>query len=138
VALSACEKKEEAPATVAKPAAPTSAAVAVNTEEKVLNIYNWPDYIAKDMVANFEKETGIKVNYQTFENNEALHAKLVAGNTGYDIVVPGVVFAKPQIDGGLLAKLDKSKISHYGNLDPAIMEKLGTIDPGNAYLVPWA
>ena len=136
LALSACGKKEELPAPVAAPAG-APAAVAVNTEEKVLNIYNWPDYIAKDMVANFEKETGIKVNYQTFENNEALHAKLVAGNTGYDIVVPGAVFAKPQIDGGLLAKLDKSKVSHYANLDPAIMEKLVMIDPGNDYLVPW-
>ena len=124
------------PAPVASPAA-AAEAVAVNTEEKVLNIYNWPDYIAKDMVRDFEKESGIKVNYQTFENNEALHAKLVAGNTGYDIVVPGAVFAKPQIDGGLLAKLDKSKISRYSNLDPAIMEKLVTIDPGNDYLVPW-
>ena len=136
VALSACGKKEGLPAPVAAPAG-ASAAVAVNTEEKVLNIYNWPDYIAKDMVANFEKETGIKVNYQSFENNEALHAKLVAGNTGYDIVVPGAVFAKPQIDGGLLAKLDKSKVSRYANLDPAIMEKLVMIDPGNDYLVPW-
>ena len=140
VALSACGKKEEAPVAVVTPAAPASAVVAApaNTEEKVLNVYNWPDYIAKDMVADFEKETGIKVNYQTFENNEALHAKLVAGNTGYDIVVPGAVFAKPQIDGGLLAKLDKSKIANYGNLDPAIMGKLGTIDPGNDYLIPWA
>ena len=138
MALSACGKKAEAPAAVVAPAAPASAAVALNAEEKVLNIYNWPDYIAKDMVANFEKETGIKVNYQTFENNEALHAKLVAGNTGYDIVVPGAVFAKPQIEGGLLARLDKSKITRNGNLDPVIMEKLGTIDPGNDYLVPWA
>ena len=138
LALGACGKKEQAPATAPLPSAPASAAVAPNTEEKVLNIYNWPDYIAKDMVANFEKETGIKVNYQTFENNEALHAKLVAGNTGYDIVVPGAVFARPQIDGGLLARLDKSKISHYGNLDPAIMAKLDAIDPGNAYLIPWA
>lgn len=137
VALSACGKKEELPAPAAAPAG-APAAVAMNTEEKVLNIYNWPDYIAKDMVVNFEKETGIKVNYQTFENNEALHAKLVAGNTGYDIVVPGAVFAKPQIDGGLLAKLDKSKVSHYANLDPAIMEKLVMIDPGNDYLIPWA
>ena len=138
LALTACGKKEEAPTAAATPAAPASAAALVSSEEKVLNIYNWPDYIAKDMVANFEKETGIKVNYQTFENNEALHAKLVAGNTGYDIVVPGAVFAKPQIDGGLLARLDKSKISHYGNLDPAIMNKLDAIDPGNAHLVPWA
>lgn len=137
MALSACGKKEELPAPAAA-AAGAPVAVAMNTEEKVLNIYNWPDYIAKDMVVNFEKETGIKVNYQTFENNEALHAKLVAGNTGYDIVVPGAVFAKPQIDGGLLAKLDKSKVSHYANLDPAIMEKLVMIDPGNDYLIPWA
>ncbi|MDB5742059.1 MAG: extracellular solute-binding protein family 1 [Polaromonas sp.] len=138
LALSACGKKDETPATVATPAAPASAAAVATAEEKVLNIYNWPDYTPKDLVANFEKETGIKVNYQTFENNEALHAKLVAGNTGYDIVVPGAVFAKPQIDGGLLAKLDKSKLTRYGNLDPAIMAKLGTIDPGNDYLIPWA
>ena len=140
VALVACGKKEAAPAAVSTTAPVASApAVAANTEEKVLNIYNWPDYIAKDMVANFEKESGIKVNYQTFENNEALQAKLVAGNSGYDIVVPGAVFAKPQIDGGLLQKLDKSKLSNIGNLDPAIMGKLGAvIDPGNAYLVPWA
>jgi len=139
IALVACGKKEEAPAALTAPAPVASAPAApANTEEKVLNIYHWPDYIAKDMVANFEKETGIKVNYQTFENNEALHAKLVAGNSGYDIVVPGAVFAKPQIDGGLLMKLDKTKIANYGNLDPAIMGKLGTIDPGNAYLVPWA
>ena len=140
IALVACGKKQEAPAAASTPAPVASApAVAANTEEKVLNIYNWPDYIAKDMVANFEKESGIKVNYQTFENNEALQAKLVAGNSGYDIVVPGAVFAKPQIDGGLLQKLDKSKLSNMGNLDPAIMRKLGAaIDPGNAYLVPWA
>jgi putrescine transport system substrate-binding protein len=90
-------------------------------EEKVLNIYNWPDYIPEGMIAAFEKETGIKVNYDTFETNEALHAKLVAGNSGYDIVVPGTVFAKPQIEGGLLQPLDKSKIPNLANLDPAIM-----------------
>ncbi|MES2911829.1 MAG: extracellular solute-binding protein [Pseudomonadota bacterium] len=139
LALAACGKKEDPPAAPAVPAAASSAPAAVaNAEEKILNIYNWPDYIAKDMVANFEKESGIKVNYQTFENNEALQAKLVAGNTGYDIVVPGAVFAKGQIDGGLLQKLDKAKIANYGNLDPAIMSKLDKIDTGNAYLVPWA
>ncbi len=139
LALGGCGKKDEPPAAKALqlPAASAPAA-AVNTEEKLLNVYNWPDYIAADMVANFEKETGIKVNYQTFENNEALHAKLVAGNTGFDIVVPGAVFARPQIDGKLLAPLDKSKISNYGNLDPAVMAKLASIDPGNAHLIPWA
>ncbi len=129
LALTACGKKDETAAT---------GATVAGTEEKVLNIYNWPDYIAQDMVANFTQETGIKVNYQTFENNEALHAKLVAGNTGYDIVVPGAVFAKPQIDGGLLLKLDKAKLPNETNLDPAIMAKLAAIDPGHQYLVPWA
>ena len=142
VALAACGKKEEtavvASAALSAPAPVTTSAVSTNSEEKVLNIYNWPDYIARDMVTNFEKEFGIKVNYQTFENNEALQAKLVAGNTGYDLVVPGAVFAKPQIDGGLLQKLDKSKLDNYANLDPAIMGKLATIDAGNDYLVPWA
>ena len=130
--LAACGKKEEA----AKPPVATSAAA--NTEEKVLNIYNWPDYITEDMVANFEKETGIKVNYQTFENNEALQAKLIAGNSGYDIVVPGAVFAKSQIEAGLLRPLDKAQIPNLSNLDSDIMSKLDKVDPGNAHLVPWA
>ena len=140
--LVACGKKEEAAApkaaTAAAPASTATAVPVASSEEKILNIYNWPDYIAKDMVANFEKETGIKVNYQTFENNEALQAKLVAGNSGYDLVVPGAVFAKSQIEGGLLMKLDKSRVANYSNLDPEIMGKLSGVDPGNAYLVPWA
>ena len=139
--LGACGKKEDTPVAATPASAPgASAATAppANTEEKVLNVYNWPDYIAADMVANFEKETGIKVNYQTFENNEALQAKLVAGNSGFDIVVPGAVFAKSQIDGGLLMKLDKSKIPNLANLDPNIMGKLAGVDAGNDHLVPWA
>ena len=106
-------------------------------EEKVLNFYNWADYIPENMIADFEKETGIKVNYQTFESNEMLNAKLVAGNSGYDLVVPGSVFAKAQIEAGLLRKLDKEQIANYKNLDPAIMAKLGKVDPNNEYLVPW-
>lgn len=136
-ALAGCGKKEEAAPAAPATSAPVAAAPA-NAEEKVLNIYNWADYISSNMVADFEKETGIKVNYQTFENNEGLHAKLVAGNSGFDLVVPGAVFAKSQIDGGLLMKLDKSKISNYGNLDSAIMSKLASVDAGNEYLVPWA
>ena len=104
----------------------------------MLNIYNWPDYVPEGMIAAFEKETGIKVNYDTFETNEALHAKLVAGNTGYDIVVPGVVFAKPQIEGGLFQPLDKAKLSNLKNLDPAVMSVLAKADADNKHLVPWA
>ena len=136
--LAACGKKEE-PVAVAPAPAPVAAAPAlpVNAEEKVLNIYNWPDYIPEGLTAAFEKETGIKVNYDTFETNEALHAKLVAGNTGYDIVVPGTVFAKSQIEGGLLQPLDKAKIPNLANLEPAIMKTLTKADPDNKYLVPW-
>lgn len=139
VVLAACGKKEEpTPVLAPAPAASAPAAVAVNTEEKILNIYNWVDYVPEGMIAAFEKESGIKVNYDTFETNEALHAKLVAGNSGYDIVVPGTVFAKPQIEGGLLQPLDKSKIPNLANLDPAIMATLVNADPGNKHLVPWA
>lgn len=106
-------------------------------EEKVLNIYNWSDYVAEDTIANFEKETGIKVRYDTYDNNEILHAKLVAGKTGYDIVVPSSTFARLQIDGGLLMKLDKSQLPNLKNLDPDIQAQIATIDPGNQYLVNW-
>jgi len=106
-------------------------------DPKVLNIYNWSDYIAEDTIQNFEKETGIKVNYDTYDNNEILHAKLVAGKTGYDIVVPGSHFAKNQIEGGLLQKLDRRKLSNWGNLDPGLLAQLAKLDPGNAYLVDW-
>ncbi len=106
-------------------------------EPKELNIYNWSDYIAEDTIKNFEKETGIKVRYDTYDNNEILHTKLVAGKTGYDIVVPGSHFAKIQIEGGLLQKLDRSKLSNWGNLDKGLLEQLAKLDPGNAYLVDW-
>ena len=106
-------------------------------EPKVLNVYNWSDYIADDTIKNFEKETGIKVNYDNYDNNEVLHAKLVAGNTGYDVVVPGSHFAKQQIEAGLLQKLDRSKLGNWGNLDPALLKQLAHVDPSNQYLVDW-
>jgi putrescine transport system substrate-binding protein len=106
-------------------------------EPKVLNIYNWSDYIAEDTLKNFEKETGIKVRYDNYDNNEILHAKLVAGKTGYDIVVPSAHFAKTQIEGGLYQKLDRAQLSNWGNLDPAILEQMAKVDPGNQYLVDW-
>jgi putrescine transport system substrate-binding protein len=106
-------------------------------EEKVLNIYNWSDYIAEDTIANFEKETGIKVRYDNFDSNEVLHAKLVAGKTGYDIVMPSSYWAKLQADGGVLQKLDKSKLPNWKHLDPALLEQLAKLDPGNQYGVNW-
>ena len=114
-----------------------SAGPARAEEEKILNVYNWSDYIAEDTIANFEKETGIKVRYDNFDNNEILHAKLVAGKTGYDIVVPSSYWAKIQADGGLLQKLDKSKLPNWKNLDPVLLEQLAKLDPGNQYQVNW-
>jgi putrescine transport system substrate-binding protein len=114
-----------------------ASAAAFAQEEKVLNIYNWSDYIGEDIIKKFEAETGIKVRYDNFDNNEIVHAKLVAGKTGYDIIVPSSNWAKLQIDGGLLQKLDKSKIPNLKNIDPAINAQLSKMDPGNDYLVDW-
>jgi putrescine transport system substrate-binding protein len=114
-------------------AAPASA----QEEEKVLNVYNWSDYIAEDTIANFEKETGIKVRYDNFDNNEILHAKLVAGKTGYDVVVPSSYWARIQADGGLLRKLDRNQLPNWKNLDPGILATMARLDPGNQYMVNW-
>lgn len=125
------------PALLAATAALWGPPAAAQEEEKVLNVYNWSDYIAEDTLRNFEKETGIKVRYDNFDNNEIVHAKLVAGKTGYDVVVPSSYWAKIQADGGLLMKLDKSKLPNLKNLDPSLQEQLAKLDPGNQYQVNW-
>ncbi|MES2046822.1 MAG: polyamine ABC transporter substrate-binding protein [Pseudomonadota bacterium] len=112
-------------------------APALAQEEKVLNIYNWSDYIAEDTIKNFEKETGIKVRYDLFDTNEILHAKMVAGKTGYDIVVPSINWANLQIQGGLLMKLDKSKLPNLANLDPVIQSAIAKLDANNDHVVDW-
>ncbi len=133
LATVSCSKSDNTAAEGAK----STVASASEPEEKILNIYNWSDYIAPDTVANFEKETGIKVRYDVFDSNEILHAKLIAKNTGYDIVVPSSNWAKLQIDGGLFQELDKSKLPNMKNLDPGIVEKLSKLDPGNKHLIDW-
>jgi putrescine transport system substrate-binding protein len=110
---------------------------ALAQEEKVLNIANWSEYIADDTIQNFEKETGIKVNYDLFDSNEILHAKLVAGKTGYDIVVPSANWAKLQIDGGLLRTLDKTKLPNLVNLDSVLQTQVAKLDPENKHIVTW-
>ncbi|MFM0208670.1 polyamine ABC transporter substrate-binding protein [Paraburkholderia sediminicola] len=103
-----------------------------------LNIYNWSEYIAKDTVPNFEKATGIKVRYDSYDSDDTLQTKLLAGISGYDIVVPTSNFMMRQIEAGVYQKLDKSKIPNLANLDPALMRKVADGDPGNQYGVPWA
>jgi len=116
---------------------PAHAQAPAAEEEKVLNVYNWSDYIAEDTLRNFERETGIKVRYDSFDNNEIVHAKLVAGNTGYDLVVPTAYWGKLQAEGGLLRKLDKNLLPNLRNLDPLLQAQLAQLDPGNQYMVTW-
>ena len=104
-------------------------------EEKILNLYNWSAYIADDTVANFEKETGIKVRYDTFDSSEILHAKLVAGRTGYDVVMSSSGWGRMQADGGLLHVLDKAQLPNMKNLDPVTQAQIAKLDPGHNYLV---
>ena len=105
--------------------------------EKSVNVYNWSDYIAEDTVPNFEKQTGIKVTYDVFDSNEVLETKLLAGASGYDVVVPTLNFLGRQIQAGVFLPLDKSKIPNYANLDPEAMKRLESQDPGNKYAVPY-
>ena len=133
--LTACGGSKEA----AKPAeAPVAGAPAPVKLTGEVNVFNWVEYIPEKYVDNFTKEVGVKVNYDTFETDEALNAKLIAGNSGYDVVVPGAAFAEIQIKQGKFLKLDKSKIPNYKNLDPALMEQVAKMDPNNDYLIPWA
>ena len=113
------------------------AAPAIAQEEPVLNVYNWSDYVAEDTIANFEAETGIKVNYDVYDNNEIVDAKLLAGSSGYDIVVPSGNFLERQILAGLILPLDKSKLTNLGNLDPAVMTSAAAQDPDNAHGIPY-
>jgi len=108
---------------------------AQGAEEKILNVYNWSDYIAEDTIANFEAQTGIKVNYDVFDSNEVLETKLLAGNTGYDIVVPSAQFMERQIQAGVFQKLDKSKLPNLVNMDAEISQRVALHDPGNEYSV---
>jgi len=108
---------------------------AAGAEEKVLNVYNWSDYIAEDTIANFTAKTGIKVNYDVFDSNEVLETKLLAGNTGYDVVVPSAQFMERQIKAGVFQKLDKSKLPNLANMDPEITKRVALHDPGNEYSV---
>jgi putrescine transport system substrate-binding protein len=111
----------------------------------VLNIYNWSMTTSPSQLCRLghaaeelrEKRTGIKVRYDNYDNNEILQAKLMAGKTGYDIVVPSAHFAKTQIQGGLYQKLDRAQLSNWANLDPALLENWPSIDPGNQHLVTW-
>ncbi|SKA16904.1 putrescine transport system substrate-binding protein [Enhydrobacter aerosaccus] len=103
-----------------------------------VNVYNWSDYIAEDQLKVFTKDTGIKVNYTTYDSNEILDAKLKTGRSGYDVVVPTASpFFVRQLAANLYLTLDRAKLKNWGNLDPGIMAQLAKYDPGNAHAIPW-
>jgi len=132
--LAACGGRHEA-----EPGAKTTTpAPAAPQESGVVNIYNWSDYITPETLERFTKETGIRVVYDVYDSDEVLEAKLVTGNTGYDLVFPSLHFAQRHIAAGLYSQLDKSKLPSLGNLYPDILAAVGAeADPGNAYLVPY-
>jgi putrescine transport system substrate-binding protein len=111
------------------------AAGTATAQERVVNVYNWSDYIDPQALEDFTKQTGIKVLYDTFDANETLETKLLTGKSGYDIVVPSAYFLDRQIKAGVFQKLDKSKIGNLGNVWPDIARRLAVYDPGNQYAV---
>jgi putrescine transport system substrate-binding protein len=113
------------------------AAGSVRAEERVVNIYNWSDYIDPKVLDDFTKETGIKVVYDTYDNNEILETKLLAGKSGYDIVVPSGPFLQRLIKAGVFQPLDKAKIPNLKNAWPEITGRLQAYDPGNTYAVDY-
>ncbi len=107
-------------------------------DTKQVYIYNWSDYIAEDTLQNFEKKTGIKAQYDVFDSNEILEAKLLSGKTGYDVVVPSHDFLRVQIRAGAFQPLDKSKLPNLKNLDSDMMKEISaTIDPDNKFAIPY-
>src|SRR5690348_16820538 len=110
---------------------------AASASERVLNVYNWSDYIQPTVLADFERQYGIHVNYDVFDTNEILETKLLTGHTNYDLVVPSAPFLERQIRAGVFQKLDKSALPNLKNLDPGMMKQIAVYDPGNQYSVPY-
>ncbi len=136
--VTACGQKPPPPP--AEPAAagaqPAATPAPIDTDaEKVLNVYNWSDYIDPTVIDDFQKETGISVKYDVFDSNEVLETKLLAGRTGYDIVVPSASFLERQIKAGVFQKLDKSRLPNLKNLDTDITQRVALHDPGNEHSV---
>jgi len=104
-------------------------------KERILNVYNWSDYIAPTVVEDFTKQTGIKVRYDTFDSNDTLETKLLAGKSGYDVVVPTAYFLERQIRAGVFQKLDKARMPNLANMWPELSQRLAAYDPGNQYAV---
>ncbi|HEX4388995.1 MAG TPA: polyamine ABC transporter substrate-binding protein [Steroidobacteraceae bacterium] len=106
-------------------------------EAPELHIYNWADYIGKDTIAEFEARTGIKVVYDTYDSDETLEAKMMAGDSGYDVVTTSTDYFARQIKAGIYQPLNRTLLSNWGNLDPHVLALEGRSDPGNRYAMPY-
>src|SRR5260370_29753869 len=106
-------------------------------EEKRLFIYNWTDFIGRNTIAEFEKQTGIKVTYDVYDAEETMEARLLAGSPGYDVVIASTEFFGREIKAGVYIPLNKSKLPNWKNLDPRILGIQAAYDPGNAHAVPY-
>jgi putrescine transport system substrate-binding protein len=104
-----------------------------SAQQRTVNFYNWSNYVAPGVLEDFTRETGIKVVYDTFDANETLETRLLAGKSGYDVVVPTAYFLQRQITAHVFQKLDKSKLPNLANAWPVVTERLATYDPGNVY-----
>ncbi|TBY05854.1 polyamine ABC transporter substrate-binding protein [Rhizobium laguerreae] len=113
------------------------AAAPAYAQERVVNVYNWSDYIDDSILTDFTKETGIKVVYDTFDSNETVETKLLAGGTGYDVVVPTADFLQRQIQAGVFQKLDKSKLPNLSNMWDVIQKRTAEYDAGNEHAVDY-
>src|ERR1700712_2365710 len=102
-------------------------------QERVVNFFNWSNYVAPGVLEDFTKETGIKVVYDTFDANETLETRLLAGKSGYDVVVPTAYFLQRQITASVFQKLDKSKLPNLANAWDVVTQRLAIYDPGNTY-----
>jgi putrescine transport system substrate-binding protein len=105
--------------------------------DREVRVYNWSDYIDESVLEDFTKETGIKVVYDVFDSNEVLETKLLAGGSGYDVVVPSGPFLARQITAGVFQKLDKSKLPNLSNMWPVVSERVAVYDPGNEHAIDY-
>lgn len=107
------------------------------SDQKVVHVYNWANYIEPSLLEKFTAETGIKVVYDVYDSNELLESKLMAGKSGYDVVVPTASFLERQVDAGVFLPLDRAQIPNWKNLDPEIHERIALHDPGNQHSVDY-
>ena len=128
VAVTGCSRKSD----TQEGAVPEAAA---RQEEKVLNVYNWSDYIDPAVIEAFTRETGIEVSYDVFDSNEVLETKLLTGKSGYDVVVPSAYFLERQVQAGVFQKLDRAQLPNLANVDPELQQRVAAHDPGNEHAV---